>query len=110
VSYITWYRFEKRPISSKAKMHDLKTCKMRENEAKRPPSPSRMFVSESEREGLHEQFQPLIEERTVLWITYFVTSYARSYLALCQKQVVLVIFAVCGVHLSLTLLLYSNKL
>jgi hypothetical protein len=110
VSYITWYRFEKRPISSKAKMHDLKTCKMRENEAKRPPSPSRMFVSESEREGLHEQFQPLIEERTVLWITYLVTSYARSYLALCQKQVVLVIFAVCGVHLSLTLLLYSNKL
>jgi hypothetical protein len=94
--------FVKRPISSKAKMHDLKTCKMRENEAGRPPSPSRMFVSKSNAMVLHEKFQPLIEERTVLWITYFVASYARSYLSLCQKQVVFVIFAVCGVHLSLT--------
>jgi hypothetical protein len=109
VSYVTWYRLREETISSKAKMHDLKTCKMRENEAQRAPPPSRMFVSKSKREGLHEQFKPLIEERTVLWITHFVASYAWSYFALCEKYVVLVIFVVCVVHFFFHLLVVEQS-
>lgn len=85
VSYVSWGNLNKRLISLEqskdARFRNLRECAKMKPKAFQPLG--RMFASKSEARVLHEQFQPLIEKRTVLWITYFVASYTRSYLALC---------------------------